>query len=108
MHKKVYNIPLYVTWSIIAWRQSGRFAFLEVLRMKAVLTVIHVIVCIALIAVVLMQHRKSGGFTGAFGSGTQADMSGNRTWQRMSGLHKATAGLIAAFMVLSILQLIIR
>ena len=77
--------------------------------MKAVLTVLHVIVCIALIAVVLMQHRKSGGFSGAFGAGTQADMSGsNGTWQRLSGLHKATAFLIAAFMILSVLQLIIR
>lgn len=74
--------------------------------MKAVLTVIHIIVCIALIAVVLMQHRKNGGFTGAFGSGTQADM-GNGTWQRMNGLHKVTIALTAAFMVLSLLQVII-
>jgi len=74
--------------------------------MKAVLTVIHIIVCIALIAVVLMQHRKNGGFTGAFGSGTQADM-GSGTWQRMNGLHKATIALTAVFMVLSLLQVII-
>ena len=77
--------------------------------MKIVLTIIHVIVCIALMIVVLMQHRKSGGFSGAFGAGTQADMSGsNGTWQRLSGLHKTTVGLIAAFMILSILQLIIK
>ncbi len=76
--------------------------------MKAVLTVIHVIVCIALMVVVLMQHRKSGGFSGAFGAGTQADMSGSGTWQRMNGLSKITAWLVAAFMVLSLLQLVIR
>lgn len=75
--------------------------------MKAVLSAVHVVICIALIAVVLMQHRKAGGFTGAFGGGTQADMSSG-TWQRMTGLHKATIGLIAAFMVLSILQLVVR
>ena len=57
---------------------------------KILLGIIHILVCLALIAVVMMQHRKSGGFTGAFGGGgTQADMSG--TWQRMSGLTKVTA-----------------
>lgn len=77
--------------------------------MKAVLTVIHTIVCIALIIVVLMQHRKSGGFSGAFGAGTQADMSGNNgTWKRMDSLSKATMWLVLAFMVLSVLQLIIK
>ena len=61
--------------------------------MKILLGIIHILVCLALIAVVMMQHRKSGGFTGAFGGGgTQADMSG--TWQRMSGLTKVTAVLM--------------
>ena len=55
-----------------------------------------------------MQHRKSGGFTGAFGGGgTQADMN-NGTWQRMSGLTKVTAVLMGAFMVISILQVVVR
>jgi preprotein translocase subunit SecG len=55
----------------------------------------------------MMQHRKSGGFTGAFGGGgTQADSGG--TWQRMSSLTKITAGLMVAFMVLSMLQVIVR
>jgi preprotein translocase subunit SecG len=55
----------------------------------------------------MMQHRKSGGFTGAFGGGgTQADTGG--TWQRMSSLTKITAGLMLAFMVLSILQVVVR
>ena len=64
-------------------------------------------VCVALIAVVMMQKRKTGGFTGAFGGGgTQADMSG--TWQRMSGLTKITAGLMAAFMIISIIQVLVR
>lgn len=75
--------------------------------MKILLGIIHILVCVALVAAVMMQHRKSGGFTGAFGGGgTQADMGG--TWQRMSGLTKVTAILIAAFMVISILQVIVR
>lgn len=75
--------------------------------MRVLFGIIHILVCISLIVVVMMQKRKSGGFTGAFGGGgTQADMSG--TWQRMSGLTKITAGLMAAFMIISIIQVLIR
>ena len=75
--------------------------------MKIFLGIVHLAVCFALIAIVMIQHRKSGGFSGSFGGGgTQADNSG--TWQRMSSLTKITAGLMAAFMVLSILQVVIR
>jgi len=74
---------------------------------KILLGILHILVCVALIGVIMMQHRKSGGFTGSFGGGgTQADMGG--TWQRMSSLTKVTAGLMVAFMVLSILQVVIR
>lgn len=74
--------------------------------MKILLGVVHLLVCVVLIAVVLMQHRKSGGFTGSFGGGTQMDNSG--TWQRMSSLTKATSILLLAFMIVSILQVIVR
>lgn len=75
--------------------------------MKIFLGIVHLAVCFALIAIVMIQHRKSGGFSGSFGGGgTQADNSG--TWQRMSSLTKITAGLMAAFMLLSILQVVIR
>ena len=75
--------------------------------MKILIGILHILVCVALIGVIMMQHRKSGGFTGSFGGGgTQADMGG--IWQRMSSLTKVTAGLMVAFMVLSILQVVIR
>ena len=75
--------------------------------MKILLGVLHILVCFALIGVIMMQHRKSGGFTGSFGGGgTQADSGG--TWQRMSSLTKITAGLMVAFMILSMLQVVVR
>lgn len=75
--------------------------------MKILLGVLHILVCFGLIGVIMMQHRKSGGFTGSFGGGgTQADSGG--TWQRMSSLTKITAGLMLAFMILSILQVVVR
>lgn len=75
--------------------------------MKILFGILHILVSFALIAVVMMQHRKSGGFTGAFGGGgTQADNSG--TWQRMSSLTKITSGLMVGFMILAILQVVVR
>ena len=75
--------------------------------MKILLGVLHLLVSFALIGVIMMQHRKSGGFTGSFGGGgTQADSGG--TWQRMSALTKVTSGLMIAFMLLSVLQVVIR
>ncbi len=75
--------------------------------MKILIGILHILVCAGLIGVIMMQHRKSGGFTGSFGGGgTQADSGG--TWQRMSSLTKITSGLIVAFMIFSILQVVIR
>ena len=75
--------------------------------MKILLGILHILVCGALIGVIMMQHRKSGGFTGSFGGGgTQADTGG--TWQRMASLTKVTASLMLAFMVLSILQVVVK
>lgn len=75
--------------------------------MKILFGILHILICVALVGVIMMQHRKSGGFTGSFGGGgTQADTGG--TWQRMSSLTKITAGLMLAFMVLSVLQVLVK
>lgn len=74
--------------------------------MRILFVIIHILVCVALIGSILVQHRKSGGFTGAFGGGgTQMDNSG--TWQRMSSMTKLTTGLMFAFMLLAIVQVLI-
>ena len=64
--------------------------------------VIHVIVCISLILVVLLQSGRGGGLAGAFGGG-----GGSQAFFGTRGaatfLSKATAWLAIAFMVMSIL-----
>jgi preprotein translocase subunit SecG len=51
--------------------------------------------------VILLQHRKSGGFTGSFGGGgTQMDNSGS--WKRMTSMTKITVIMTTIFMILSI------
>ena len=66
--------------------------------MRAVLSVIHIVVSVMMIFAVLIQQRKQGGFSGVFGGGTQAD-SGQ--WQRFTNLTKLTIILAIIFMVTS-------
>jgi preprotein translocase subunit SecG len=64
------------------------------------LSLVHIVLSALLTAVVLLQHRKQGGFGGVFGGGTQADVS---QWQRFTGLTKLTVVLAACFMMTSLL-----
>ncbi len=66
--------------------------------MRAILSVIHIVVSVMMIFAVLIQQRKQGGFSGVFGGGTQAD-SGQ--WQRFTSLTKLTIILAVIFMVTS-------
>lgn len=69
--------------------------------MKIALAIVYAVVCIALIGVILSQHRKQGGFSGSFGgAGTQQDNTGS--WQRMTSASKLTVGLTALFMILAV------
>lgn len=70
--------------------------------MFPVLIVIHVLICLALILVVLMQSSKGEGLTGsAFGGGLSSAVFGGRG--AATFLSKATTGLAVAFMVMCIL-----
>ena len=67
--------------------------------MKIFLGVAHIVLSIVLMIVVLLQHRKQGGFSGIFGGGTQADAG---QWQRFTGLTKLTVILATLFMLTSL------
>lgn len=71
--------------------------------MKTALSIFHALLCVILIAVVLMQHRKQGGFGGIFGGGSQADnMASASQWQRFTVLTKITVVVTTLFMVTSV------
>lgn len=71
--------------------------------MKILLSIAFVALCVCLMGVILMQHRKSGGFSGNFGGGgTQMDASSG-SWQRMTSVTKLTVVLTAVFMVLAMI-----
>ena len=64
--------------------------------MRTFLSIIHIALSVVLMVVVLLQHRKQGGFGGVFGGGTQADTG---QWQRFTGLTKLTVVLAGLFMM---------
>ena len=73
--------------------------------MSLLISVIHIVVCVWVVFIIMMQHRKSGGFTGNFGGGgTQADMSGG-TWKRMNSLTRLSVILTGVFLLLSLIQM---
>ncbi|MFA7621920.1 MAG: preprotein translocase subunit SecG [Aminobacteriaceae bacterium] len=74
--------------------------------MKMFLGIVHILLCIALSAIVLLQQRKEGGFSGIFGGGTQADMGASQ-WQRFTGLTKLTVILTTIFMVTSVVLVLL-
>lgn len=72
--------------------------------MVTFLSIVQIIVSILLIVIVLLQHRKQGGFSGVFGGGTHADMG---QWQRFTALSKLTVVLAVLFMFLSVILVLI-
>ena len=68
--------------------------------MKTFLSLILIVLSVMLMVVVLLQHRKQGGFSGAFGGGTQAETG---QWQRFTGLSKLTVILFALFLLNSLI-----
>jgi len=68
--------------------------------MVAALTFLHIVVCVLLIAVVLLQKSKGDGLSGAFGGGGALTASfGNRGAATL--LSKATTILAVLFMATS-------
>ena len=69
------------------------------------LTIIHVLICLLLVAAVLMQSGKGGGLAGSIGGGlSSTSVLGGRSASTF--LTKATAVLATAFMLICVVQAI--
>ena len=68
--------------------------------MMILLTVVHVIVCLFLILVVLLQQGKSADWSGTFGGGSSQASFGQRGTATL--LSKATTAAAVIFMVCSL------
>ena len=68
--------------------------------METVLYVVHVIVCVALLPIILLQSGKGGGVSAAFGGGGAGTVFGSRGASTF--LTKMTTGAAVVFMITSL------
>ena len=70
--------------------------------LKLILTVVQVIVCVLLVAIVMLQSGKSAGLSGAIAGGMDTFLSKNKakTWD--SKLAKMTKWVAMLFMLLTL------
>ena len=70
--------------------------------LTTVLSVIQVLCCIAIVAVVMLQSGKSAGLSGAISGGAETFMSSGQAKSLDSQLSKATPWLSLVFVVLTL------
>lgn len=70
--------------------------------LRIILTVVFIIVCIALIAIVLLQEGKSAGL-GDIAGGAESYWGKNKGRSMEGTLVKVTKYLVAAFIVLAVI-----
>lgn len=68
--------------------------------METVLYIIHILVCVALLPIILLQSGKGGGVSATFGGGGAGTVFGSRG--ASSFLTKMTSGAAIIFMITSI------
>jgi len=71
--------------------------------LQTVLSVVQVICCIAIVAVVMLQSGKSAGLSGAISGGAETFMSSGQAKNLDSKLSKATPWLSLVFVVLTLI-----
>ena len=71
--------------------------------LTTVLSVIQVLCCIAIVAVVMMQSGKSAGLSGAISGGAETFMTSGQAKSLDTKLSKATPWLSLVFVVLTLI-----
>jgi preprotein translocase subunit SecG len=70
--------------------------------MRTVITVLDLIVCVALIAIVILQSGKTSGLSGAISGGSDTFLSRNKSKSLDARLARATKWFAGAFVVLTL------
>ncbi|MCI9186926.1 MAG: preprotein translocase subunit SecG [Oscillospiraceae bacterium] len=70
--------------------------------MKLFVTIIQVLLCLALIAVVMLQSGKSAGLSGAIAGGADTFLSKNKAKSVDAKLAKMTKWVAMAFLLLTL------
>jgi preprotein translocase subunit SecG len=70
--------------------------------LRAIVTIVYVIVCIALVIIVLMQEGKSAGLSGSINGVADSYWGKNKGRSMEGALEKSTKGLAVGFLLLSV------
>ena len=70
--------------------------------MKLFVTIIQVLLCLALIAVVMLQSGKSAGLSGAIAGGADTFLSKNKAKSADARLARMTKWVAIVFMILTL------
>ena len=77
--------------------------------LTTIITIVHVILAVILIAVVLLQSGKSAGLSGSIGGGAETFLGKNKAGTLDGIFEKATAVVAVLFIITSIvLALIVK
>lgn len=71
--------------------------------LKVIITVLFILVCIAIVAIVLVQDGESGGLTGSISGSGETFWSKNKNRSTEGKIQKVTKYLIIAFMVIALI-----
>ena len=69
---------------------------------KNAFLVIHLVICVSLIAIVVLQSGKSSGLSGALSGSTDTYLSKNKSKSRDARLTLATKWVAGGFVILTI------
>lgn len=75
--------------------------------LENVITIVHVVLSVILVAVVLLQSGKSAGLSGSIGGGAETFFGKNKAKTLDGMLEKATAVLALLFIVTSVVLAIV-
>ncbi len=75
--------------------------------LENIITIVHVVLSVILIAVVLLQSGKSAGLSGSIGGGAETFFGKNKAKTLDGMLEKATAVLALLFIVTSVVLAIV-
>lgn len=70
--------------------------------LKLVLTIIQVVLCVIMVAVVMLQSGKSAGLSGAIAGGADTFLAKNKAKSLDAKLAKGTKWVCAAWLVLTL------
>jgi len=77
------------------------------ISLQLAITIIQLVICVALVAIVILQSGKSSGLSGAIAGGADTFLSKNKAKSLDAKLAKATKWVAAAFVLLTLILNII-